>query len=142
MRSRQVAKPRLSSSFSAVSLSKAKRNKKPETKPFCVRLTDDERAELETIAGKMPLGRFLREQLLGSKARKRKKRSKVRQPKIGDKNLALVMALFGDQRIASNLNQLARHANMGTLDFDDETLEQIQEACAAMIAVRNYLLGD
>ena len=142
MRLGQTAKPYLKSSFINASLVKPSRKKKPKAKPFCIRLTDDERVELENRAGQLPLGTFAREQLLGSKATPRKKRPRVRQPKVSDKNLALVMALFGDQRIASNLNQLARHANMGTLDFDDYTLEQIHEACAAMIAVRNYLLGE
>jgi len=31
---------------------------------------------------------------------------------------------------------------VGTLGFDDEVLEQIQEGCAAMIAIRKYLLGE
>jgi len=109
------------------------------TAPFSVRLTSDERAYLEQQAGTQHLGAFIREQLLDKAA---KKRRVLRKPKMDDKNLAMVLSLFGDQRIASNLNQLARHANMGTLDFDDEVLEQIQEACSAMIAVRNYLLDS
>lgn len=132
----------VSAVFNNTTLPQPQRIQKPQTKPFCIRLTDDEREALEDRAGKQPLGTWARETLLGTKARKRKKRARARQPKVSDKNLALVMALFGDQRIASNLNQLARHANMGTLDFDDQTLEDIQEACAAMIAVRNYLLDQ
>jgi len=137
---KQESRTNLASFFNDAS--QVKKARKPKAKPFCIRLTDDERAELEKQAGKLPLGTFARKQLLGSKAVPRKKHSRVRHPKVSDKNLALVMALFGDQRISSNLNQLARHANMGTMDFDDYTLEQIQEACAAMIAVRNYLLGE
>ena len=137
MRSGQGTKTWLSSSFNNASDRVSKGTKK--TAPFSVRLTLDERAYIEQQAGTQHLGAFIREQLLDKKA---KKRRVLRKPKIDDKNLAMVLSLFGDQRIASNLNQLARHANMGTLDFDDEVLAQIQEACAAMIAVRNYLLDS
>lgn len=133
----QVSSERLSSPFNKVSLPKPQRTKKSETKMFGIRLTDDERRLLDQRAGNEHVSTWARDVLLSHKARKRRK---SRKPQVSDKNLALVIALFGDQRIASNLNQLARHANMGTLDFDDHTLEQIQEACAAMIAVRNYLL--
>jgi len=135
----QGTNTKLSSSFTTAALPEPKRTKKPETKMFGIRLTDDERAVLEARAGNEHVSTWARDVLLGSQA---KKRRKSRKPKVSDKNLALVMALLGDQRIASNLNQLARHANMGTLDFDDEVLEQIQDACAAMIAVRNYLLSE
>lgn len=109
----------------------------PKTRPFSVRLTQHERAWLESQAGPQHLGAYIRERLLDDQARKRRA---SRKPRVDDKNLAIVLALLGDQRIASNLNQLAKHANMGTLDVSDEVIGQIQEACAAMIAVRNYLL--
>lgn len=137
MRSEREIKAWLSSSFSNASDGEVKAIKK--TAPFSVRLTLDERTYLEKQAGTQHLGAFIREQLLDKKA---KKRRVLRKPKIDDKNLAMVLSLLGDQRIASNLNQLARHANMGTLDFENETLEQIQEACTAMIAMRNYLLDS
>ncbi|MFQ3247699.1 MAG: phosphopantothenate synthetase [Arenicella sp.] len=139
MRSGKVAKARLSSSFSAASHTKPQREYAAETKPFCIRLTDEEKTHLKKQAANESLSTWAREQLLGVKAHKRRV---VRQPKVDDKNLAMVLSLFGDQRIASNLNQLARHANMGTLDFDDNILEQIQEACAAMVAIRDYLLSE
>jgi len=105
--------------------------------PFSLRLTRAERARLDALAGAQPLGVFIREQLLGENV---KKRRKSRKPRISDQKLSFVLSLLGEQRIASNLNQLARHANMGTLDVDDEVLQQIQEASAAMIAIRNFLL--
>jgi len=129
----------LSPSFTAAVLPKPQRNKKPQTKMFGIRLTDDERSMLDEQAGNEHVSTWARDVLLGQKAQKRRV---SRKPKANDRNVALVMALLGDQRIASNLNQLAKHANMGTLDFDDEVLEQIQEACAAMIAVRNHLLNE
>ena len=127
-------------SFSAVSGMKPNREAAPETKPFSIRFTVEEREYLERLAGPQRLGAFIRQRLLDDK--QSKKRRVLRKPKVDDKNLAMVLSLLGDQRIASNLNQLAKHANMGTLDCDDATLAQIHEACAAMIAVRNYFTGS
>jgi len=135
----QGANAKVAPLFTKTALPKPKRNKKPETKLFGIRLTDDERAILEERAANEHVSTWAREQLLGTNQRKRRA---ARKPIVDDKNLALVMALLGDQRIASNLNQLARHAHMGTLDFGDDVLEQIQEACAAMIAIRKYLLDE
>ena len=129
----------LTPEFNANSQSNPERNptESPKTRPFSVRLTADERAWLEGQAGSRHLGAYIRERLLEDQARKRRA---SRKPRVDDKNLAIVLALLGHRRIASNLNQLAKHANMGTLDVSDEVIGQIQEACAAMIAVRNYLL--
>lgn len=128
-----------SSDFRAASYnrSRVKKSDKRTTVPFSVRFTPDERAWLEDQAGNQHLSTFIRNKLLKEQAEQRRA---SRKPKVDDKNLAIVMALFGDQRIASNLNQLAKHANMGTLDVSNEVIEQIQEAYAAMVAVRNYLL--
>lgn len=136
---KHMASAALSPEFRAVSFdaSKARTETKRITAPFSIRLTVDERAYLEQQAGNQHLGTHIRQRLLHDNAEKRRA---SRKPKVDDKNLAIVLALFGDQRIASNLNQLAKHANMGTLDVSDDVIEQIIEACAAMIAVRNYLL--
>ena len=133
-----MASSSLSASFKDVSNVKSKQDKRPT--PFSLRLTRDERAMLEQRAGNHPLGAYIREQLLGEE--NLTKRRKQRKPRVSDQKLSFVLSLLGDQRIASNLNQLARHANMGTLDCDDEVLEQIQEACAAMLAIRNFLLDE
>ena len=134
-----VAPVSLSASFDAASGEEFGPSQSQKPAPFSLRLTKKERAFLDVRAGNHPLGAYIREQLLGEDALKRRKQ---RKPRINDQKLSLVLALLGDQRIASNLNQLARHANMGTLDFDDDVLEKIREACAAIIAVRNYLMDE
>jgi len=140
MNTKHMASPALLADFRAVSRgkSRAKTARARTTAPFSVRLTLDERACLEQQAGNQHLGSYIRERLLNEQAQQRRI---SRKPKVDDKNLAIVLSLFGDQRIASNLNQLAKHANMGTLDVSDGEIAKLQEACATMIAVRNYLLG-
>jgi hypothetical protein len=46
----------------------------------------------------------------------------------------------GASRIANNLNQLAHHANTGTLLLDETTLTKIEEPYAHVVAMRNALM--
>tara|TARA_B100000953_G_scaffold206126_1_gene170060 strand:+ start:254 stop:685 length:432 start_codon:yes stop_codon:yes gene_type:complete len=109
---------------------------KEEALPFCLRLTPSERSFLEHHAGSRPLGKYMRYVLLGDNVTPRRKQ---RKPKIDEKLAAALLSEIGQSHIPSNLNQLARHANMGTLDLPDEVERQLQEACAAVLAMREAL---
>ena len=110
---------------------------KEKTYPFCLRLTKSERAYLEQKAGNRPLGRYIREQLLGDMQRKRRV---LRKPKVDDQKLALLLAEIGQSRLSSNLNQLAKSANMGTIDVSDDVEAQLADACAAVMIMRDTLM--
>lgn len=72
--------------------------------------------------------------------RRSPRKSKLSVP-TGDKQaLARVLGLLGQSRIANNLNQLAYHANCGSLLLDDQTQEEIHEACTHVVAMRADLL--
>ena len=104
--------------------------------PFSLRLTADERAYLEAKAGNRPLGAYIRAQLLGDRVEKRRE---LRSPQIGQEQYAALLAALGDSRLSSNLNQLAHHANMGTLDVSEDVQQQLQDAYGAVIAMREAL---
>ncbi len=106
------------------------------TSPFSLRLTAQERAYLEQMAGNRPLGGYIREQLLGSYA---DKRVLVRKPKIEDSQYAVLLAQLGHSHLSSNLNQLAKAANTGSLDVSENVEAQLEEAYAAVIAMRDAL---
>ena len=113
--------------------------KKPKPKsppPFSLRLSNDERAYLEALAGNQPLGAYIRETLLVERANKRKT---LRKPHINDQKIAEVLAALGDTRLSSNLNQLAKHANMGTIDVSLDTEKELEYAYQAILAMRNAL---
>lgn len=114
---------------------KAKPRKKPA--PFSLRLSVEERAYLEGRAGTMPLGAYIRRELLGDHVRKRRA---VRKPTLSDEQYAALLAALGSSRMSSNLNQLAHHANTGALDVSPETERQLQEAYAAVLVMREALL--
>jgi len=54
--------------------------------------------------------------------------------------LAHVLALLGASRIASNLNQLARAANSGSLTDDPDTIGKLNEAVEHVASMRHDLI--
>ena len=105
--------------------------------PFSLRLSTDERQLLEAQAGNKPLGVYIRERLFGEEATKRRK---SRKPSVDNKVVAELTAQLGRSRIPSNLNQLAKAVNTGTLQVTHATEEDLQSACAAIVAMYEALI--
>lgn len=105
--------------------------------PFSLRLTTEERARLDREAGDRPLGAYIRERLLGEQARPRRR---CRKPSVDAQQITLVLAALGRSRLASNLNQLARAANTGTLDVSEEVEQDLRDACSTVFVMREVLL--
>lgn len=125
----------------AFSVSAARPRKKPKrryTPPFSLRLTVEERKRLDEMAGNQPLGSYIRDRLFGEKAEKRRK---VKKPKPDTAMLAMVLSELGQSRLASNINQLAKAANMGTLDITPEIEQEIEQACREIQAMRALLIA-
>ena len=132
-----IAVLRASDSFNRVSCAAPQPSRKKPPSPFSLRLSAEERAYLIQQAGGRPLGTYIRSRLLGNKADKRRT---FRKPKIDDKQLAQVLAGLGASRLSSNLNQLAKSANMGTLDVSRNVEQELEDACAAILVMRDTLL--
>ena len=133
-----VAKPdmRLGATFQTTSGNAKSIEAQKRPSPFCIRLTPYEKAYLKQLAGNRPLGAYIREQLLGSVAEKRRE---LRSPQIDQEQYAALLAALGQSRMSSNLNQLAHHANVGTLDVSQDTEQQLQEAYACVLEMRKAL---
>ena len=106
--------------------------------PFSLRLTAEERAELERRAGGKPLGQFIREQCLGKAARPRK--GKHRRVRLDHGLFGQALALLGDSRLASNINQIAKAAHMGALPVTPDLAAELDRACDDIKAMRAALL--
>jgi len=117
-------------------LAKDQRPKYPP--PFSLRFTFDERAKLDMLRGNMPLGRYIREQLLGDDVAPRKKRG--RYPVKDHEALGRVLGALGSSRLSQNLNQLARASNSGSLPVSPDVEEELRQACADVKAMREELL--
>lgn len=116
--------------------SAAPQNKRPA--PFSLRLSFEERAQLEEAAAGMPLGTFIREKLLGGDLTPR--RTRGRNPVKDHAALAKVLGALGQSRLSSNLNQLAKAAHVGALPVTPEIEEQLTQACAEIRGLRSELM--
>ena len=121
-----------STSKETPSKSKLKRKKYPS--PITFRPTDEERAMLKADAGGMSQSAYIRKCLFGKKAAKRV------VPEADRVLLAQILAKLGETRIPNNLNQIAYHANCGSLLLDDVTVEEINEACLHVAWMRTQLI--
>ncbi|MVA96975.1 plasmid mobilization relaxosome protein MobC [Nitratireductor sp. CAU 1489] len=112
--------------------------KKPETRPFSIRLTDAEKALLLHRAGCLPLGAYIRDRVLGDGGAS--ERVRWRNPVKDHEALGRVLAALGQSRIANNLNQLAKAVNIGVLPVDEETEADLGEACRSVSVMRSELM--
>ncbi|MDX8353999.1 plasmid mobilization relaxosome protein MobC [Cognatiyoonia sp. IB215182] len=102
--------------------------------PLTLRLTPEERTRLEELAAGMTLSAYVRACVFAENA------SRPKSPVQDKKTVAEALALLGQSRIASNLNQLAYHANIGALMVGEAEKAQIAEANAHLAAIRTLLL--
>lgn len=116
----------------------AKRKKRPS--PFTIRFSDQERAYLDKKAGDLTLGAYIRQVLLeGFDGKETVRRRRGHTPTIDQQRAAALLAGLQHSRIPNNLNQLAKAANCGTLETSDHVDKQLEEACAAVLAMRDAL---
>ena len=111
-----------------IAFSKAKR-----ASPFSIRLTHSERVVLESEAEGMPLGGYIKAKVLNGIPLKRARAVEDR------KALAQALALLGQTRFSSNLNQLAHLGNIGALPLSPEIEEELR-ACFQHVAEIRALL--
>ena len=118
----------------AVNSPKKPDRRKKYPSPITFRPTDEERVMLKENAVGMSQSAYIRKCLFGSKASKRV------IPDADRMLLAQILARLGESRIANNLNQIAYHANCGSLVLDDVTIEEINEACLHVAWMRTQLI--
>jgi hypothetical protein len=106
--------------------------------PFSLRLTFEQRAQLEREAGNMSLGGYIHSRLFASDNPPKQRRNK--NPIKDHKALAQALGLLGQSRISSNLNQLARSANTGSLPVTPDTEAALLEAVAEIHEIRRLLI--
>ena len=109
------------------------------TRPFSIRLTDEEKRRLSQLAGGQPLSAFARHRLLGSQVRKRC--HSAASPSIEAKAVADALVTLGTSHLSQNLNQLAKAAHLGILPVTPSIGSELQEACVAVSEMRTALLN-
>ena len=101
--------------------------------PFSLRLTPEERAQLIVAADGEPLGSYIKACAL--KAPRRRGASPADR-----QALTKVLAVLGQSRIAANLNQLAKAANLGVFVLDEEDSRLLREAVSDLGLIRSLLV--
>jgi len=113
--------------------------KAAKPKPFSLRLTFEERARLNAMAGDRPLGSFIRDRILGDEADKRAFRS--RRPAADKQALARALSLLGQSRLSSNMNQIAKAVHLGTLPVGPDLEAELAAACVDIREMRDALIA-
>lgn len=102
-----------------------------------VRLSPDDHAKLVELADGMALSTYLRMVALNQELPRRRRTGLAVQDREA---IGQLLGLLGQSRIANNLNQLAHHANIGTLPVDEGLREDIDEAYSMVLTIRSTLM--
>lgn len=112
--------------------------KKKRLPPLSVRLSLEERETLERRAGGLALGAYVKSVVFSDEAPRYRKHRAV--PEEDQRLLAEILARLGQSRTASNLNQIAKHLNQGTLVIDETLEADLQQAVLDVAWMRATLL--
>jgi len=106
--------------------------------PFSLRLSPEERKALKEAANGLPLGTYVRSRLFGPLP------EPVQVGRAATNGefqlLAKLLTELGRSRLSSNVNQLAKAANTGTLPVGPETEAELRSACSDIAVMRAELL--
>ncbi|UDF05361.1 hypothetical protein [Asticcacaulis sp. AND118] len=115
-----------------------KKPKAPPTRTLTIRMALELYERLVDMAAGLPLGPFILHRALSSDLPL--PRVRRRKPIADHAAYAKLLGKLGDSGLASNLNQLARQANLGTLPVMPETEAALQYACSQISDMRRLLV--
>ncbi len=111
---------------------------KPPSLFVSLRMTFEEKARLQRDAVGMDVSSYIRWRLFDIDTPPPRRRGKT--PVKDQQALAQVLGLLGQSRLSSNLNQLARSANTGSLPVTPDTEAALLEAVAEIREIRRLLI--
>ena len=116
--------------------------KEPALPPLSIRVTPEERALLQRMAGKQAMSAFIRYRLFGDRAATRAKRyqEKPKQPKMNHVEIARLLGMFGQSDLVRSVLALSFAAQAGQLVTSSETEEQIYRACKDIHEIKTTLI--
>ena len=115
----------------------ARSGKTKRAAPFSIRFTEAERMRLISAAGNLTLGAYIKQRLFDDLPAVPRQNSLL---KVDQQALGKVLAIVGQSRLASNMNQIAKAANLGTLPVVPETEEEIKQACYDIAIMRMLIM--
>lgn len=106
--------------------------------PLSIRLNKEERELLVQQAGNLSLAGYIKSVVFAEDVPRY--RSRRQTPEVDAKLLAELLAHLGSSRVASNLNQIAKHLNQGSLIVDPELDSDLRLAVEEVALIRSTLL--
>lgn len=115
-------------------MSEVETSEKRRAPPFSIRFSEADYQRLDADRQGMRRGTYIRAKVFDGKALKGVAAVEDRAA------LGQALALLGQSRYASNLNQLAHLGHIGALDFSPEVQEELREALKHLSEIRALLL--
>ena len=107
----------------APSVATKPKKKTKRAAPLSLRLSDEERAILVKAAGGASLNSYIKSKVFDREMKSRRTRGQA--PVKDHAALARALGLLGNLRLANNLNQLAKAANIGALPLSPEVEQEL-----------------
>ena len=124
-----------------VSIRPARKREKKQPAPYSIRFDEEERARLDRDARGMSWAAYIRSVLFpDQEPTLRPKTRKRRKPEIDETLAAQILGALGQSRLSSNMNQIAKGANLGTLPVTPELEEYLLAACSDIREMRQALM--
>ncbi|NHK27927.1 hypothetical protein FF098_008435 [Parvularcula flava] len=120
------------------SFNQAAKPKKKRPAPISLRVSENERALLKELAGQRSVNAYVREKVFGDQETPRRS---YRKPRSDEAAIGKALALLGQSRLSSNLNQIAKAANLGTLPVTPDLTDELASACADIRRMREELIA-
>ena len=117
----------------------AKSQKRARPSPLSIRVSTEERALLKHEAAGGSIHGYARNKLFGAGGSPSRR---VRRPiSIDHAALGRSLGSLGQSRLASNMNQIAKAANIGALPVTPELTAELHAACADIQVMRRALIA-
>lgn len=111
--------------------------KKKRPSPLSLRLSDEERAQLQQDAGPLAVNAYIRKKLFGGNARLRKSQ---RRPSMDHEQIAKLLGILGQSELGPSLIAIAMAADTGSLPVTPELTDELHQACDNVRTMRSSLI--
>jgi hypothetical protein len=101
--------------------------------PFSLRLSAEEKNQLKLAAGHMALGAYIKARLFDDLPAVPRQRG---YSALDHKLITQLLAVLGQSRLSSNMNQIAKAAHLGTLPVEPDLVDELKSACADIRKMR------
>ena len=136
---RREAKTSIQNLFFRFAGKPAEETRKKRPSPLSLRLTEEQRAELERRAGRKPLGGYVKECLFDGGGPSKPSRRRA-SPLKDQQALASALRALGRSELVGKISNLRRASDDGALRLTPEAEQALRQACADISAMRRDLV--